>query len=69
MHPYGAGFLSATAPLQTPAGHDAYAVAFASGGSTGQMKFVYRTEWEGSEVQCSAARALNCNYHDKGVSI
>lgn len=47
MHPYGSEYLSASGALKVPNGHDSFSVAFASGGSTGKMKFVYRSAWEG----------------------
>ncbi len=47
VHPYGDDFLSSIGHIKTPNGHDSYAVAFASGGTTGNMKFVYRSDWEG----------------------
>jgi hypothetical protein len=58
VHPYGEDFLSSSSSsssssagsgVRTLSGHDRYAVAFASGGSTGRMKFVYRSEWEGDD--------------------
>jgi hypothetical protein len=47
VHPYGSEYLSASGALKVPNGHDSFSVAFASGGSTGKMKFVYRSAWEG----------------------
>ena len=54
VSPYGQSLLSSSGAVRTPLGHDNYAVAFASGGSTGRMKFVYRSEWEGDAMLCYA---------------
>lgn len=47
--PYGAGLLATD---------DQYTVAFATGGTTGRMKFVYRNEWEDKENARYLAKGL-----------